>query len=506
MKPIRKKEAATNPRKSQGSQAASRPAEPEPASTGRTIRASPTRRRKPTKAKKAGKSLHPASEEYRSLFENIPDGIYRTTPDGQILSANPALIRMLGYENEAEFKHKFRADQLYLHPADRQRYLKMLDAEGGIHNFELVLKRRDGGLLIVLESVQVVRDRKGKVAYYEGVLTDITERKQIEDSLRESEAFSKAILENSPIGISVRSRTGQLLSANEAWRKLWALSEAEFEEEMEANHTVLTFEANDDYLLPHQDEVRRVYEQGGYLHLSDLQTNNTRPGSAEWISQHFYAIQNANGWVDRVIILTEDITKRKSAETALRKANLALQEALEREKIFSRTDGLTGVLTRRYFFEITQHAFETAKRYQRPLSIIMFDIDHFKLFNDTFGHQAGDELLKSVAQIARRQLRRSDILARYGGDEFVILLPDSNTAETQQAGERIRESVAAQEVEREGVRINFTLSLGIAGCVEEVATVDQLVQRADRALYQAKHAGRNRVCLYQELEESPPRC
>lgn len=458
--------------------------------------------------KAAEETLRQSEANYRSLFENIPDGIYRTAPDGQILSANPALVRMFGYEDEKEFKLRYRADQMYSNPADREKFLQKLEEQNEFHNSEIILKRKDGSPLIALENAHVVQDEKGKALYYEGVLTDITERKRMEDTLRESEAFSQAILNNSPIGISVRSRTGRLLSANEAWKKIWAMPESEVEEDAAYEQSALKFDASDDYLGAHQVDVRRVYEQGGYLHLPELKTIRARPGAAEWISQHFYAIQDANGQVDRVVILTEDITERKRAEIALRLAkesaevaNFALQQTLEREMVLSRTDSLTEVFNRRYFFEFANHEFAMAKRYQRSLSMVMFDIDNFKQFNDTYGHQAGDEILKRVAQITRQQLRGTDIPARYGGDEFVILLSNSNAQEAVIAGERIRESIAAYLLEMKGRQVNITISMGIAECLNEIDTIDQLVQHADKALYDAKYAGRNRVIVYRDRQD-----
>lgn len=473
---------------------------------GASKRAEKPDRVKQKKGRSAAETLRQSEANYRSLFENIPDGIYRTTPDGQILSANPALVRMFDYENEDEFKRKFRVDQLYLHPSDRIKYLQMLEAEEEIRNNEITLRRRDGSPLIALENVRLQRDEAGNTLFYEGVLTDITERKRIEDSLRESEAFNQAILDNSPIGISVRSQTGRLLSTNSAWKKIWAVSESELTRDENFERFALQFDESDNYLLAHQADVRRVYEKGGYLHLPELQIPHARPGAAEWISQHFYAIQDASGQGKRVVILTEDITERKQAETALHEANRALQQALEREQTFSRTDSLTGVSSRRYFFEVTNHELEAAKRYHRPLSILMFDIDHLKEFNDTHGHQAGDELLKIVARIAHLQLRGADVLARYGGDEFVILLSNSNGEEALLAGKRIRESVASHQLETDGSRVSITLSLGIAEYLNEADTVDLLVQRADKALYRAKHAGRNCVVVFQEWKDNPPSC
>ena len=443
-------------------------------------------------------TLRQSETNYQSLFENIPDGIYRTTPDGRILSANPALVRMLGYENEEEFKSKFRADELYLRPEDREKYLQMLEMQEEILNNEITLKRRDGSLLVALENVRRQRDEAGNTLYYEGVLTNITARKQVEDNLRESEALNRAIIDNSPIGISIRNRTGRLLSTNAAWQKTWAITDEELRRDLMLERTHLLFDENDSYLAEHQAQVRRVYEEGGYLHLPELPIPNPRPGAAEWVAQHFYAIQDANGRVTRVVILTEDITERKKAETALRDANHALQQALAREQTLSRTDSLTGVFTRRHFFEAANHEFEAAKRYDRPFAIIMFDVDRLKEFNDLYGHQAGDELIKTAAHLTQLQLRATDVLARYGGDEFVILLSNSSGVEALQAAERIRENVASHQLEMGGTRINITVSLGIAEFGDKTRTVDQLVQHADKALYKAKHAGRNCVVRYEE--------
>ena len=448
--------------------------------------------------KTAEETLRQSEVNYQSLFENIPDGIYRTTPDGQIVSANPALVKMFGYEKEEEFKRKFRADQLYLRPEDREKYLQMLEMQEEILNNEITLKRRDGSLLVALENVRRQRDKAGNTLYYEGVLTDITERKHIEDNLRKSEALNRAIIDNSPIGISIRNRTGRLLSTNSAWKKIWAFTEEELAREASAEHAALQFDESDNYLLAHQADVRRVYEKGGYLHLPELPIPHPRPGAAKWVSQHFYAIQDTDGDVMLVVILTEDITERKQAETALQEANHALQQALEREQTLSRTDSLTGVSTRRHFFEAANHELEAAKRYDRPFAIIMFDVDRLKEFNDKHGHQAGDEMIKTAAHLTQVQLRTTDVLARYGGDEFVILLSNSSGVVALQAAERIRESVASHQLETGSTRMNITVSMGIAEFGDETGTVDQLVQHADRALYKAKHAGRNCVVRYEE--------
>ena len=128
----------------------------------------------------------------------------------------------------------------------------------------------------------------------------------------------------------------------------------------------------------------------------------------------------------------------------------------------------------------------------------MFDIDHFKKINDTFGHQAGDAVLQSAAEVLRQSIRDTDIPARYGGEEFCTILIDTNAKEAQLVAERLRQNMEAQVLDQEGKAIRWTISSGIAELTELVETPAQWLECADRALYQAKHAGRNQWRLYKE--------
>ena len=158
---------------------------------------------------------------------------------------------------------------------------------------------------------------------------DRRKRKQAENALRESESFNQSILKNSPIGISVRSNTGQLLSANDAWKKIWAIPESDLQDDLTRDRPALNFDERDDYLASHKDDVRRVYEQGGHLYLPELKTIHPRPGAAEWISQHFYAILDEHGCVARVVILTENITERKLAHEMIQESEEQLAAVME---------------------------------------------------------------------------------------------------------------------------------------------------------------------------------
>jgi diguanylate cyclase (GGDEF)-like protein len=170
-----------------------------------------------------------------------------------------------------------------------------------------------------------------------------------------------------------------------------------------------------------------------------------------------------------------------------------LQQANTLAQKLARTDELTGLNNRRAFIEMGRRAMDQARRYQRPLSLVMFDIDHFKDINDTHGHAAGDHVLEAVGEAIRRRARAADILGRIGGEEFAVLLPETTGAEAVILAERLRHDIAAVNVAYEGSSITFTCSFGVAAQGEEILVLDTLLSVADQALYRAKRQGRNRV-------------
>lgn len=157
------------------------------------------------------------------------------------------------------------------------------------------------------------------------------------------------------------------------------------------------------------------------------------------------------------------------------------------------TDSLTGLHNRRYFMETAAQEFDRARRYQMPLSLLMIDADRFKSINDRFGHHIGDEVLKVLAIIGRRQLREVDVFVRMGGEEFAVLLPQTDFVAARIAAERLRQTIAEHTIDTEQGSLNFTVSLGLACLDPTTVDLDDLLRRADVALYQAKQNGRNRV-------------
>ncbi len=148
----------------------------------------------------------------------------------------------------------------------------------------------------------------------------------------------------------------------------------------------------------------------------------------------------------------------------------------------------------REFQRRLQVEIERAQRYKRPLSLLMSDIDHFKTFNDTYGHQSGDDVLRSLAEQMRQVVRAVDYVARYGGEEFTIIMPDISASAALTAAERLRSSVATNPINiSEGRAVNITISIGVANFPEDADSKDKLIASADKGMYAAKAAGRNRV-------------
>jgi diguanylate cyclase (GGDEF)-like protein len=156
-------------------------------------------------------------------------------------------------------------------------------------------------------------------------------------------------------------------------------------------------------------------------------------------------------------------------------------------------DDLTGIYNRRHFFQVAHLEFERARRYNRALSIIMLDIDHFKEVNDQFGHLVGDQVLRVVTERCSQIIRETDVLGRYGGEEFILLVPETGLEGVKQLAERLRVAISETPIEARGKTVQVTASIGLAGLTLDCIDLDQLVSMADEALYLAKNIGRNAV-------------
>jgi diguanylate cyclase (GGDEF)-like protein/PAS domain S-box-containing protein len=232
-----------------------------------------------------------------------------------------------------------------------------------------------------------------------------------------------------------------------------------------------------------------IWEQRPYL----VRFKNYQPitGQEEFMYQNttILPLRATNSKIEHICLIIYDVTNVAANKQQLQTVNQQLQH-------LSRTDRLTGLNNRGYWEECLQHEYARHRRYQSMAALVMFDIDHFKAVNDTFGHQAGDKVIQAVAEVIREQIRDTDYAGRYGGEEFVVLMPDIDTSGAMVFAERLRLRIESLVVTYEKQAIPFTISLGVADLSVPTDDHKQLIERADQALYASKKGGRNQTNRY----------
>lgn len=194
-------------------------------------------------------------------------------------------------------------------------------------------------------------------------------------------------------------------------------------------------------------------------------------------------------------LLSRVVDANEQLQVRLNEAEMMLKEQAGTISTYmseARTDSLTGLPNRRALDEDLARQISEWKRHRRPLSVMMIDIDHFKKFNDTYGHQAGDAVLQQVAGLLRKTMREADLVGRFGGEEMAVVLPGTESQEACRAAERARKAISDASFTYEGQRLHVTVSVGASQCME-AESADELLRRADDALYAAKQAGRDRA-------------
>ncbi len=190
------------------------------------------------------------------------------------------------------------------------------------------------------------------------------------------------------------------------------------------------------------------------------------------------------------IIRTFDIPEENKLEV-IKQINFMYS----RTKYLSQTDELTGLSNRRCFDSTYEKEFLRAQRYKNKLTLVTFDIDYFKTVNDTYGHPCGDYILKSVSNAALQTFRKTDTVFRYGGEEFVVILTETDIEQSVIPLERFRKTVETLALEYQGREVNITVSIGACQLTDDIHSKEELLEKADNALYEAKNNGRNRVIL-----------
>ncbi|ALO46007.1 diguanylate cyclase [Pseudohongiella spirulinae] len=202
----------------------------------------------------------------------------------------------------------------------------------------------------------------------------------------------------------------------------------------------------------------------------------------------FIPLHGLDKTVNQVCLLVYDVTEIATRKKELESANESL-------RLVSRTDGLTKLYNRAYWEECLKLEFQRSQRSGRPASLILLDIDHFKTFNDTHGHQAGDQALRMVGQLLQKFRRATDTAGRYGGEEFGIILPETTVEQAKIFAERLRLKIATSDVIWDGESLALSISIGISALQADMNTHQDWIEASDNALYQSKAAGRNRVSV-----------
>ena len=254
-----------------------------------------------------------SEERYRTVIENTKDGILICTPD-KILFVNTSFCGMTGMPREEIYT---QPPMVFFHRSQRNRFESLFDQtyeeEGNLTVFETGIRKESGFLPAELSSTPVIY--RGNRAVLLSI-RDMTRRKEAEKKLKESHKLLKAIVENSPVGVSVHDKHGTLLLTNPSWRSIWGRTEEELEERR-IPRTELKMDNGDSYLGHYVEDVRKLYNEGGELHIPMLRIPNPAPGGAEYISHHFYALKDEMGNVDKVVILTLDLTESLKTEHEL---------------------------------------------------------------------------------------------------------------------------------------------------------------------------------------------
>ena len=230
-------------------------------------------------------------------------------------------------------------------------------------------------------------------------------------------------------------------------------------------------------------------------HLFELPHNRPITTDSHFMAQNctFLPIEEA-GELKRVCILIEDVTDACYYQSTLK-------QTMEELELATRIDGLTQIYNRKFWQESLNVEFSRTKRHSHALSLLMFDLDHFKQLNDTFGHQCGDLVLVETASRIKQLLRTGDIFGRYGGEEFAIILPETDLIGALEVAERIRHSIASIPVIYGGKEVKFSVRIGVADVQEHHKNIGELISDTDHALYSAKSSGRNQICSSQPLNK-----
>ena len=431
-------------------------------------------------------TLKSSELRYRGLFENVVDGVYITSREGDIITVNPALVEMLGYDSAEDLKKAGRTTILYVNPIDRERTFARLEAEGVVKNFEYRLRRKDGKEIVVLENSRAVYDDDGNIIAHEGTLTDITDRKLAETRVFEEKERAQITLQSIGDGVITTDAEGCIDYMNPVAQDLTGV---EFRSARGKPIGEIMTIVHDHTRATVENPVRRCLKEGRTIALAENSVLITSDGNEVPIQDSAAPIRDRIGNVIGAVMVFHDVSK---------------ESRLFRQLSYQAShDALTGLINRREFENHLVAALD--KCHANPdleHALLYLDLDQFKVVNDTFGHNAGDELLRQISELVQANIRSTDKLARLGGDEFAILLERCNEERAMEIAEAIRSAIEAHRFDWKDAFMSVRCSIGVVLINSDCDDVAGVMSSADVACYSAKDMGRNQTHLYQDSDAS----
>jgi len=426
-------------------------------------------------------SRHQLSEEilrkHVAAMEASMDGIALVSDAGEYSYVNEAYAAINGFDSPEELIGETYSAIYEKKATDKlMRISATVLQKKGRWRGEVPARKKDGAAY-VQELSMAATGGGNRVC----VIRDITSRKKDQEKLQRSERFLSTIFDCIRDPFSIIDRNFKITRANEAYAQL----KSKQLKDLLGKKCYEVLHERDSVC---EDCVVEKTFQSGDPCAKDKEATSI-DGANLWLEIFTYPVATPEGYVSHVVEYTRDITDRKKSEEEKK-------QLLENLKFLSTTDSLTGLFNRRALTDMLGHEIEKAKRYDSELSLVLCDVDRFKKINDTYGHTAGDKVLKDLSEMLTASLRKADILGRHGGDEFMLILPETSLEGAENLAEKIRSSVKKSDVFVENQKkTHISLSIGIAHFGEAAADIDSLVKKADNALYQSKQAGRNKVSV-----------
>ena len=433
--------------------------------------------REVVKRKSIEKEADEAKSRLNAILNNAGVGVLLADGQGRYVDVNRRWCRMFGYRR-SEARGKLTTRDI-THPDDAaamgNHFHAMLAGEIKSRTQERRFIRKDGSGFWGLISTSLVKDGAGRSMWVVGMIADIDQQKQVEAKLRESKERLRFITENTHDVVWQLDQELCFIFINGADERMRGYRREE----------LIGCSLSDQITL----SGRQILEQATKRQLSSPESRVEnfevemfrKEGGRIWVEINSTPIRDSSGEITGYIGVARDATQHRERHEKLRQQSIR--------------DPLTGLFNRRYLDDSLERELSRAKRDGLPLSLLMIDIDFFKKLNDTHGHQAGDEVLKRLGQLICNGARSADLPCRYGGEEFLLVLPTMSLESAAERAEHWRLTFANEQIAFAGTLLSATLSVGVAAFPGHGMTADELIRAADQALYAAKNSGRNRVVV-----------